>query len=72
MSHNHDTIWSSLSGKRKPYISVYDAGSQMVGHYVASWNREQREWRERRILQTQGFRPIYRINIKCKGTRDGN
>jgi hypothetical protein len=53
--------------ERKPFISVYDgAAAQMVGQYVRSWNADQRQYREYRIRKTQGFEPLYRINIKLK------
>jgi len=52
---------------RKPFVSVYEgAAAQMLGRYVRSWNREQRDWREQHIQRTQGFRPLYRINLRDK------
>lgn len=52
---------------RKPFISVYEgAAAAMLGQFLRSWNREQREWRENNIFRTQGFRPIYRINVSEK------
>lgn len=56
------------SRHRKPYISVYEGGAAaMVGEYVRSWNENQRSYREYRIQRTQGFKPLYRINLKVKG-----
>lgn len=51
------------STKRRPFISVYP-GSVMLGEYVASYNPEQRVWREAKILRGVGLKPAYRVNIR--------
>lgn len=51
------------STKRRPFISVYP-DNRMLREYVASWNPEQREWREAKIFRGVGVKPAYRINLR--------
>lgn len=58
------------SNKRRPFVSVYDGGSQMLGEYVAAYTPEQRVYRENKIARGVGHKPIYRINVRFH--RDGD
>lgn len=50
-----------------PFLSVYDgAAARMMGAVVSSWSPEQRQYREGNIRRKQGFKPIYRINVRLK------
>lgn len=53
--------------KRKPYWSIYDGSAAcMMGPAVSFWREDEREFGEKRIHRTQGFRPIYRVNLRWK------
>lgn len=53
--------------KRKPHWSIYDgAAARMMGPAVSFWSEDQRKAGEKRIYRTQGFRPIYRVNLRWK------
>lgn len=57
-------LYEPNRGLRRRYISVYDgAAAAMLGEYVRNYSPEAREAREWQIERTQGFRPLYRLNI---------
>jgi hypothetical protein len=56
-----------FSHKRRPFVSVYEgAAAAMLGQYLCSYSRDQREEREQTSRRSHGWRPIYRINVRFK------
>lgn len=52
----------------KPFVTVYGdhAPSQFYNGIMWSWNREQREYKERNVARHMRVRPLYRVNIRMK------
>lgn len=52
----------------KTFVTVFGdhAPEQFYNGLMWSWNRDQRETKERNVRRWMGVRPLYRINLRMK------
>lgn len=51
----------------KQFVTVYQPGPPHFHEGLLwSWNREQREAKERNVARYNGYHPSYRINLRMK------